>query len=467
MRARKNKSAYERKTGKRWTPHVQYDWATMIDQKLPTDAPRFYFFMHEFPKVGLNPNADYESTPLGVYAYPLTRAYFQKLVNDKLPYVSRAAYTTVLEATQPESMYLFENNSRIMRNLLERLAGRTLTKDEARAFVKTLSPLETEQVDVRGFERYETLNLMRDKYIAIKALRGTTAQFASRLLKEGVTSVVDMGTETIHVNEPHQAVFLSPRAFRVVDTFRTADLRKEGAVPKTSAQLVEDIQALGPAIAGLVVEQVVLSGGQRNDYQTARGDTPWTERPAKDQVNYALGVVLASDILADLLVKRGHRVAHADTRNVMLWAKEVDYKTFPGAGLENSVYKKHFKGPSLSPGAVVPTFAVKTIDAGWVTLRPAAITRDEPLLSKIIQWGDKPPVTLRRMLVSIELGPKIRLHVYGNSKFATGAEVEKELVRVGRQFCKDYKSANPTWAAYRGEYMENTYLFGFTYSESS
>lgn len=109
-RARPNKTRYQTEKGEDFVHPLFSQLDQMAHEKLPNGAPRYHFFMHDLPKVGLNPTATYNTTPLGIYGYLLTPSYLHLLRTNELPYVTDANFVTILEATEPQRMLYVDYN---------------------------------------------------------------------------------------------------------------------------------------------------------------------------------------------------------------------------------------------------------------------------------------------------------------------------------------------------------------------
>lgn len=182
-------------------------------------VPRYFFTMTNLDKVGLNPQSPY-STPAGVYTYPLDTEHHKMLVVGKLPFANEAKYCSVLERLDENPLVC---------------GGRVNSGDPARlvkkeAFFKRLTELT-------GFS-HETLE-SRDElnrfynYAIPSWLFGMTyqvtrnpARWSKLLLALDYGCVIDMGHGVIHPNEPYQAVFMTPQAYRTVGRFETTSIRK-------------------------------------------------------------------------------------------------------------------------------------------------------------------------------------------------------------------------------------------------
>lgn len=235
-RARSNKSAYTKRTGKRWTPNVQYDLASMAKETLPNGAPQYYFTMHDAPRIGLNPKYVYETTPVGVYAYPLDEERYTELLEDQLPYVSRAQYVTLLKAVQPDNMLVLSRGER-----------RTAWLNDDKWHIKSI---------------FKNVADEPDRYAKVQHEWGSPVQLTASLLRQEVSAVVDLGTGTIHKNEPWQAVFLTPQSFQVVETFETWHVRHADrtTLSCTLSRLREVLQSLAFEIKGLAALEISRGG---------------------------------------------------------------------------------------------------------------------------------------------------------------------------------------------------------------
>jgi len=67
-----------------------------------------YFSMTEINKLGINPQSIYK-TPLGIYCYPLTEEYKEKLINNELPFAGHQPYVQVF-SIKPNTKIFDINN---------------------------------------------------------------------------------------------------------------------------------------------------------------------------------------------------------------------------------------------------------------------------------------------------------------------------------------------------------------------
>lgn len=181
MRVRVNASRYSRETGKIWDANLLFNLQQAAKTELYPGLPKYYFHMHEIPKVGFNLHPSYGNTPLGVYAYLLNDEYLTKLLDDVLPYRSNNPFVTILELVDPDTV----------------LSARAIGD-----YRKKLLPEYTTE---------------RDR---VKHLR-------QLIIADGYTSVLDNGSGEIHRNEPAQIAFLTSSSYKVIETFETRVLRKK------------------------------------------------------------------------------------------------------------------------------------------------------------------------------------------------------------------------------------------------
>ena len=210
---------FKKTTGRPFTlADLGIDLEKMAEETLPNGAPRYYINMFGIEKVGINPvplsktatgkgATGYTSTPIGVYAYPLNKTYYDLLVTGELPYRSSSPHINILEAADPSNMlYLVDEDSYLtyceikMRVIgySRTLMNKGLPQDECFYYVKDVFDLE-------GFPYSEDL-----------PGKNKVVQFAKQLLADGITSVYDPGRGLIHLGERTQIVFLSPKAYKLV-----------------------------------------------------------------------------------------------------------------------------------------------------------------------------------------------------------------------------------------------------------
>jgi hypothetical protein len=194
--------AYSRRTGKprRELEEDVVAYLRRLAREKFNDGTPVYALSLQSPvegglKLGFNPQARYRTTPAGLYAYPLTRENVQLAAQHGLPYRAEAEHYVLLRRTQPDDTLVIRRKddatpeSIAARNKYKEIRGAVLWND--------------------GEDNDEKSSIFR---------------FTQQLLAEGITSVLDLGSGTIHRQEKSQIVFLSPRAYDVVDVWRNEQI---------------------------------------------------------------------------------------------------------------------------------------------------------------------------------------------------------------------------------------------------
>ena len=213
---------YEEETGE------GYDVSEEIEQLVSTDVPAPYAFtMTQIQKVGINPMTDYD-TPAGVYAYPLNRDYYDKLVDNELPFATNAPYCNVLKLNLDRKWLIVGEQG-----------GRAGTKDVMEV-QKKVGPEVSRRATVEG-KHYNMNNdskIFDLTYFATVDLENSTAKWNQLLRSFGYVGIYDSGYKVIHPNEPTQLVCLDPSAYQWLNTYETRTVRKyaRGTVKKSPSR---------------------------------------------------------------------------------------------------------------------------------------------------------------------------------------------------------------------------------------
>ena len=179
------------------------DLEVMAKEEIAPGVPRYYFNMsNDFEMtVGLgqksnvtpmsiaNPKAGYNTTPMGYYAYPLNPEYLKMLIDKNLPYMQGAKWFTIVE---PASLFG-------LLDLEDRASATTYSNLKRQSF-KDADEIDDDSSD--GGPRARMPNI-----------------FAKQLLNHNpsITWVYDPGGGWIHRSEPYQVVFLTSKAFKVIE----------------------------------------------------------------------------------------------------------------------------------------------------------------------------------------------------------------------------------------------------------
>ncbi len=181
--------------------------------------PNMFVSFVDIEKLGINPQSQHGSTPLGIYAYPLGTAYVQ-MKSLTVPFASGRKY-----------ICLFQSQGRMLD--LRGYTDADYDGDVAALseYWKFLSP-DNEEFAINLLVRWseDMMSTYHSPGQAIWKLVDRIANRAERLYerdsmvisnslfrKLGYAGVIDYGESIIHVGEPEQAVFFSRDACRVVE----------------------------------------------------------------------------------------------------------------------------------------------------------------------------------------------------------------------------------------------------------
>lgn len=189
------------------------------------DKPGFFFHMSDLgpdqrgskgSRLGINPKSRYK-TPLGVYAYPLTRHMVSDLLSDNLPFRQEAPWVHVFYANPSHLLYLQEYSARDLERDKEKLGLYDSTMEDG---AKVLTPGGKIWNITRLFNR----NQNRRAHIRGAEPPPSIAAWAKLFLKLGYGGVVDLGEGIIHSSEPTQAVIFNPRIIKPVEVLPNPSL---------------------------------------------------------------------------------------------------------------------------------------------------------------------------------------------------------------------------------------------------
>lgn len=208
---------YEEETGEKYD--VKGEIKKLITKSHPV---KYAFTMTDIPKVGLNPRTSF-NTPAGVYAFQLNQAYYKKLVENKLPYVSNAPYCNIMKLNFGAGKWLITSKK-----------GLDTASDADVELVKQkVGPDAVRRASIVGSHwSYGNDSKIFDlTYYATKGQPRSTVAWAKLLRELGYIGIYDPGNKVIHENEPMQLVCLDPRAYEWIETYETREIRKKELAP--------------------------------------------------------------------------------------------------------------------------------------------------------------------------------------------------------------------------------------------
>ena len=228
------------------------------------DDPSIFISFTKIEMIGINPNSKY-NTPLGVYTYPLKEAWHdyeieliynsrkttrdnresqmtgevvskstyrleRSVIEDGFPFASKSPYIQVVKTKKPltdlqrfDSLDLDETITET-RDIVE-----DANKGESEYFESIVDSIDTGRANPLvgtpgGIFWWFTMNCSSintpvGQIISKKYKSRSSMRLWNYLLRElGHDGFIDKGDSIIHSNEPTQAVFLHPKAFRHIST---------------------------------------------------------------------------------------------------------------------------------------------------------------------------------------------------------------------------------------------------------
>lgn len=260
-----------------------------IAQQYGTD--NMYVTFSNVNKLGVNPNHEYTTTPLGIYAYPLE--YILQLGWNHIPYAANRPYITVFKDTANlKQKFVIDYNSDYddILDFSFRCEG-PLRELLLKKYNRELSEYIEWDLDLEGYDETEQANIMYKLLITrnmteisspvdddnddIKKLFLTPSDQTYILRKAGYTSLID-STGAIHSNESHQAVFFDVSKLKVIKQIQNRVERSDhdDFVPFDQAE-VDDPLAIHDPSKALVAARMFYPNNQER-YTPAILKTPLT-----------------------------------------------------------------------------------------------------------------------------------------------------------------------------------------------
>lgn len=156
--------------------------------------------MTSINKIGINPQSQY-NTPIGIYSYPLTQEYYEKLVKNKLPFAGNQRYINLFSISDSVNNLSYYDN---------------LSSD-----YKKLSQIynNIEEVAKNAFDTAYKRNDVSKFWNLTRILSKNAIKWNALLRNLGYTNFYDPGDGVIHINEPTQFVVLDPRIIIPIESF--------------------------------------------------------------------------------------------------------------------------------------------------------------------------------------------------------------------------------------------------------
>lgn len=215
-------------------------WLDYLKEKYSKDNEDLFVSFVSVDKIGINPNSSY-NTPNGVYTYPMN--FLVK--GNKVPFRGRTA---------PKKIKILKAKS-------EKVLDNKLSKEVYHECLKKLNPKILDIIDSYTGVKKQVINTP-EKYIGIADDQAKSSSYFGRLwnltrliskkpnewskilIDLGFDWANDKGYEIIHENEPTQAVFLSPKAYDVVDEEYISTEERYKDLHKNVISDMKDIEVL-------------------------------------------------------------------------------------------------------------------------------------------------------------------------------------------------------------------------------
>lgn len=205
------------------------------------DDPTYFVTFTEIPKVGVNPQSKYQ-TPIGIYTYPIVPEIVMGHSKKELPFAGDEKFISVVQSTvYGDKILMFDENGQYSNyerdygKLLQFLEGgydgQDVVKFLADAGNAAYEPRDPQsriwnqtrwvaaaEAAMRRWHGGRSLEDVVQLLDNTKEVPGTPINWNYVLRKVlGYDLIIDMGTGTIHQNEPLQALFLTKEALQLVD----------------------------------------------------------------------------------------------------------------------------------------------------------------------------------------------------------------------------------------------------------
>ena len=222
---------YEKETGRK------YDSSAIIESYVRDEVPPPYAFtMTSIPKVGINPKT-YFNTPAGIFFYPLDKMHYTQLMTNTLPYASNAPYCSLLKPNYSGKWLIMHADGRDEATEQDKVAAINLALDELkRPSTTSAIPIHSNAREVEEFVFNRGSHVRQhgsiDSFIfdlsfwMTRNSQRQTVAWTNFLRKLGYVGIYDHGNSILHPGEPWQGVLLEARAYEVINTFETSDIRK-------------------------------------------------------------------------------------------------------------------------------------------------------------------------------------------------------------------------------------------------
>ena len=212
---------YAKETGKKYD--VSEEFSSRVTNYHPVE---YAFTMITIPKIGINPGTKY-NTPAGIYCYPLDDVRYEELMDNNLPFMSRAPYIGLVKLNWNAKWLTFRRYGG-----RDPFNGNEQEEERVTEFLKKRYNFDISQASEtpRHWDHSPNARIFDMTYFCSKIQAETsgtkpTFMWANILRELGYDGVYDEGSGIIHTAEETQLVCLSAQSYEKVGIYETATVR--------------------------------------------------------------------------------------------------------------------------------------------------------------------------------------------------------------------------------------------------
>lgn len=199
------------------------------------DQPNVFVSFRDIKKLGINPRPNDPTTPIGIYAYPLTKSFYTTMEDRMIPYAGHRDFIYLFRGEGnivDLGTYSETDLSHDIDKMKDMFIASIKVSEEgwvSRASDKDISDYAINAVDGYAFSTPLGQNTPADRMwaatrglsrrLGIMMVRDHSAVWNGLMRRLGYDGLVDPGMSVIHKVEKSQAVFFSKASCKVIDVF--------------------------------------------------------------------------------------------------------------------------------------------------------------------------------------------------------------------------------------------------------
>lgn len=214
----------------RRNPHLNPRIGAINRLSMFANRSDIYISFTQMDKLGINPNSIY-STPIGIYTYPL-RAVWEHInkagqVRGSLPFASDSPFINIVQASNAKAFVV----QRYSKSDFDRDYDKLVRLYSKELSLEFMEEIKDEGIRNARFKTHPGMMWNITRLIARELSRGKSNAPVvwNKIFRDlGYAYAIDYGAGVIHTAEPHQAVFFSTKAFRMVDRIENKEVNVGG-----------------------------------------------------------------------------------------------------------------------------------------------------------------------------------------------------------------------------------------------